>query len=235
MHLLLPPRPLLTLSFLLPRAPSTTTTPLTSTSTSSSTLQSLTTRRHESSSRRTTKRLRPKQSSAALLPLRTPPTHFKSQSQPQLQPQTQDHIIFNPPSTAPSPYHTPPIFLPPTDPRRTLLAPVHTHLNPHGTDPTLRLPPPVRREYEKVYHLGAQEIDEIRTLRKEDPWKWTRSVLAAKFGCTEFFVGMVAPATEERMEWSRRLVEQDRARWGRRRTEAREARGKRREMWGRDE
>lgn len=174
--------------------------------------------RHESSARRTTKRLRPKQDRAAI-PSRG---------------ETRDHIVFNPPSSAPSPYHTPPIFLPPNDPRRRLLAQTHAHANPYQ-DPQRRLPPPVRPPYEKTYHLNEAQIAEIRQLRAADPFKWTRAKLAEKFGCTEFFVGLVAPATPERMDWSKQLLENTKARWGRRRANAREDRTKRREMWGRDE
>src|SRR5262245_47653697 len=37
-----------------------------------------------------------------------------------------------------------------------------------------------------------QVIEEIRKLRLEDPQKYTRSVLAKRFNCTENFVGQVA-------------------------------------------
>ena len=93
----------------------------------------------------------------------------------------------------------------------------------------------MHKPYEKKYHLGEDEIAEIRRLRAEDPWKWTRKVLAEKFGCTEFFVGIVAQASKERMDWSKRLLEQTKERWGKRRTYAREERTKRRETWARDE
>lgn len=89
--------------------------------------------------------------------------------------------------------------------------------------------------YEKKYHLKQEEIEEIRRLRSEDPFKWTRKVLAEKFGCTEFFVGIIAEASHKRKEWSTRLSEQTKERWGKRRTYAREERTKRREMWARDE
>lgn len=175
-------------------------------------------RRHESSARRSTKRLRPKQDKAAIPAPRSP----------------HDHIVFNPPSSAPSPYHTPPAFLPPGDPRRRLLAQAHAHANPY-VDSERRLPPPVHEPYEKKYHLKQEEIEEIRRLRYEDPFKWTRKVLAEKFGCTEFFVGIIAQASQKRKEWSTRLSEQTKEKWGKRRTYAREERTKRREMWARDE
>ena len=174
--------------------------------------------RYDSSARRTTKRLRPKQDKAAI------PSHREAR----------DHIVFNPPSSAPSPYHTPLIFLPPNDPRRRLLAQAHAHANPYQ-DPERRLPPPVRKPYEKSYNLNEAQIAELQRLRAEDPFKWTRAKLAEKFGCSEFFVGMAAQATKERTDWSKQLLENTKARWGRRRSNAREDRTKRREVWARDE
>ena len=206
MNIILPRRPIISLSFLLP---------------SYSTAVQTVPRRHESSARRTTKRLRTK-----------PDPSFTSSSK--LPPGTQDHIVFNPPSSAPSPYLTPPIFLPPNDPRRRLLIQSHNHANPYQ-EPDRRLPPPVREPYEKKYHLDEAQVAEIRRLRTEDPFVWTRANLAAKFGCTQFFVGMVCEASKERKEQSRQTLENVKARWGKRRRYAREDRTKRRDSWGRDE
>ena len=77
-------------------------------------------------------------------------------------------------------------------------------------------------------------MEEIRQLRTADPFKWTRVKLAEKFGCSEFFVGMITRASEERLEQSRQALENVKARWGKRRTYAREDRAKRRELWLRD-
>lgn len=180
-----------------------------------------TSRRHESSARRSTKRLRTK-----------PDPSFTSSILPD---QLNDHIVFNPPSSAPSPYHTPPAFLPPNDPRRKLLAQSHSHANPYES-PDRRLPPYIKnhKPYEKKYHLGEKEFEEIRRLRAEDPVKWSRSKLAEKFGCSQFFAGMVAP-NDEKARQEEKALEQIKERWGRKRRYAREDRTKRREMWGRDE
>lgn len=74
----------------------------------------------------------------------------------------------------------------------------------------------------------------MRQLRKEDPDKWTRVKLAERFGCSQFFVGMVA-----KNEIKAKKVEKEHARrrewWGKRRRGAREERGRRREGWGRDD
>lgn len=183
-----------------------------------------TSRRHESSARRTTKRLRTK-----------PDPSFTSSIAPS---QLNDHIVFNPPSSAPSPYHTPPVFLPPNDPRRKLLAQSHQHANPYN-EPDRRLPPVIQNKnhkiHEKKYHLREKDFEEMRRLRAENPTKWTRSRLAEKFECSQFFVGMVCQASKEKLDRDQEELERIKERWGRRRREAREDRTKRREIWGRDE
>lgn len=182
-----------------------------------------------------------------LLALPEAPSYTPSRSQPTL--------IFNPPSAAPSVYHTPLKFLPKEDKRRALYtaALAHTtttslrrqsspiaapgtplsttsHLPPR---PSAALPAPVRAPYEKKYHLTVEDIEQIRALRLEDPDKWTRVKLAEKFGCSQFFVGMVAKAKDkaERVEAEHQKA---RERWGSRRREAREERGRRKMLWGRD-
>ncbi|MCJ1224084.1 hypothetical protein MMC12_000727 [Toensbergia leucococca] len=205
MSIVAPRRPLATFSFLLPSL----LFPVPPAS-----------RRHESSARRTTKRLRVK-----------PDPAFKSSfpANP-----TQNHVVFNPPSSAPSVYQTPAIFLPQNDRRRELLAQAHSHANPYAQSDR-PLPPPVREPYEKKYHLGEAEIVEIRRLRTEDPFQWTRAKLAEKYGCSQFFVGIVVQASKERKEQQRQIMENVKEKWGRRKRYAREDRGKRRDMWGRDE
>lgn len=177
-------------------------------------------RRHESSARRTTKRLRVKPN-----PSFTPPITAD---------QLQQHVVFNPPSSAPSPYQTPAAFLPPSDPRRSLLTQAHEHANPYA-QPNKRLPPPIEKPEEKRYHLKEEEITEIHRLRKEDPFTWSRKKLAQKFNCSEFFVAMICEASPERKAQQQRALDEIKARWGNRRRHAREDRQKRRALWGRDE
>jgi hypothetical protein len=96
------------------------------------------------------------------------------------------------------------------------------------------LPPAVREPYEKTYHLSEADIEQIRALRLSDPDKWTRVRLAERFGCSQFFVGMVVKSPEKAEKVEQR---HQRARdlWGERRWGAREDRGRRKELWGRDE
>lgn len=207
MQVIVPRRPFATLPFLFPSLVPSTQTP--------------SSRRHESSARRTTKRLRVK-----------PDPSFTSYSSSS--PQTQDHIVFNPPSSTPSIYHTPTIFLPPSDPRRQLLTQSLSHANPYK-EPNKPLPPWIRKPYAKSYHLNEEQIEEIRRLRSKDPFKWTRAKLAEQFKCSQFFVALVCEASKERKEQQKQVLENTVARWGRRRRYAREDRTKRRELWGRDE
>lgn len=160
------------------------------------------------------------------------PSFTISQSSPQ-----QDHIIFNPPSSAPSVYHTPLKFLPKDDRRRQLYASLDPHQSHHldANRPRAPLPPPVRKPYEKKYHLTAEDVDEIRRLRSDDPVKWSRDKLAAKFECSQLFVGIVCEASKEHKDKHIKITEAVKSKWGRRKQMAREDRVRRRETWGREE
>lgn len=91
----------------------------------------------------------------------------------------------------------------------------------------------MRTPYEKKYHLDASAIAEIRKLRLGDPEKWTRVKLAEKFGCSQFFVGMLVKVPEKAERVSREHAAA-REKWGKRRTMAREDRERRKVLWGRD-
>jgi hypothetical protein len=150
----------------------------------------------------------------------------------------QDHIIFNPPSSAPNVYHTPPKFLPASDPRRRLhsLAARPIPASDASQDDQQSLASllrPIRTQQEKKYHLGKDEIEEIRRLRAEDPKLWTRVRLAEKFECSQFFISLCCSAPEIKKQQDKQL-EAIKKRWGRKKTEAREERQARKALWGRD-
>jgi hypothetical protein len=141
----------------------------------------------------------------------------------------QDHIVFNPPPSSPSVYHTPLKFVP-VDYRR------------QGIPPAIRrdtsayqLPPAINEPYQKRYHLTLDDIAEARRLRTENPDLWTRDRLAKQFKCSSLFIGIVCEATQERKEQQEKVLEDVKSHWGRRRRTAREDRARRRESWGRDE
>lgn len=144
--------------------------------------------------------------------------------------QVHDHIIYNPPSSAPSVYHTPTKFLPPEDIRRTLSAP-----EPSGADPKIDdLPPVSKPKTEKKYHLTPSDIEEIRKLRLSDPMTWSRWKLAKKFDCSPIFIAMICETSPQKKEIQRQVLEAVQSRWGKQRRMAREDRQLRKEAWGRD-
>lgn len=170
-----------------------------------------TARRHESSSRRTKHRLNVK-----------PDVSFLSNSSLR-----QDHIIHNPPSSAPSVYHTPLIFMPKEDKRKHLFAATAA---PQASSTRL---PPVIPKFKPVgvrHHLKDSDIAEIQKLRTSDPEKWTALRLSKKFNCSMRFISMCCEAPEEKKERVRQKQEATMARWGPRRTMAREDREKRIEL-----
>ncbi|KAJ1708690.1 mitochondrial 54S ribosomal protein YmL20 [Aspergillus flavus] len=128
----------------------------------------LQTRRHQSSYRRTKQRLRVK-----------PDASFGVSST-----QFHDQIIHNPPSSAPSVYHTPTKFLPLDDVRRTLRGASMNNGN------SAQLPSVFKTSVEKRYHLNPSDIEEIRRLRLSDPMTWSRWKLAKRFDCSPMFIAM---------------------------------------------
>lgn len=140
-----------------------------------------------------------------------------------------DHIIFNPPSSAPSVLHTPLIFLPKDDKRKALL------LKSAAKFPTPSKLPPVIKKFKPLeegirHHLKEADIAEIQRLRLEDPDKWTARKLGVKFNCSTFFVAMCCRAPSEKLERDKEKFEAMTARWGPKRTKAREDRWKRMEL-----
>lgn len=149
-----------------------------------------------------------------------------------------DHIIYNPPSSAPNVYHTPTIFLPRTDKRRQLhqLA-IRSDSKSAVTSPTStqELPPVLGKSSQKRYHLTAEDMDEMRRLRTEDPLTWSSNKLAKKFGCSSIFVGFVTEGiVKEKIRVQKQVIEAVKSSWGVKRRTAREDRSLRKERWGRD-
>ncbi|KUJ15777.1 uncharacterized protein LY89DRAFT_685717 [Mollisia scopiformis] len=178
-------------------------------------------RRNESSYRRTKQRLNIKPDSSFLNSKHSP---------------NQDHIIFNPPSSAPSVLHTPLKFLPKEDKRRQLLA--STATRHQATDSIL--PPPVHvKRSVPHHHLSEADVREIQRLKREEPDNWTCAKLARKFNCSTFFVSICLTQcgvdnTQKKKEMQEKL-EAIQARWGPRRRKAREERAKRYELANRGE
>ncbi|GAP83110.2 putative ribosomal protein [Rosellinia necatrix] len=143
----------------------------------------------------------------------------------------QNHIIYNPPSSAPSVYNTPFKFLPKTDPRReaNLARFLRFSADASSSSPESPLPPPMRPEETRAhrYNVTREQVDEMRRLRAEDPLNWSVLRLAAKFDCTPLFVMMCCRASPEHKSRERERLEAIKSRWGPVRTKAREERQKR--------
>lgn len=155
----------------------------------------------------------------------------------------EDHIIFNPPSSAPSVYHTPFKFLPRSDPRRqanlTQIIRASSSSSSSTTASTVTAPelgtqanggfvPPKQ-------NVTREQVEEMRALRALDPTKWSVAALAAKYDCTNWFVMMCCKASPEHKASEQARLEAIKARWGPIRTKAREERQKRKAMLGRSE
>ncbi|KAL3486183.1 mitochondrial ribosomal protein subunit L20-domain-containing protein [Aspergillus germanicus] len=171
-------------------------------------------RRAQSTYRRTKQRLRIK-----------PDASFGSSSD-----NSQAHIIHNPPSSAPSTYHTPLKFLPPNDVRRTL----RNDASSKSQSPEA-LPSVFKSAPERKYHLTREDVEEIRKLRSSDPILWSRWKLAKHFNCSPIFIAQACEASPQKKEIQRQVLAAVQSRWGKTRRMAREDRQLRKESWGRDE
>lgn len=169
-------------------------------------------RRYQSSYKRTKQRLRVK-----------PDASFG----PSLN-QSQDHIIYNPPPSAPSVYNTPMKFLPPDDIRRSLRTDASK-----GQENTEALATVFKQPAERKYHLTLSDVEEIRKLRLNDPMNWSRWKLAKRFDCSPMFITIVCDAGPEKKQIQRQVLEAIQTRWGTKRRMAREDRQLRKETWGR--
>jgi len=181
------------------------------------------TKRHQSSYRRARSRLN----------IKPDPNFLPSKTIPH------DHIIHNPPPSMPNVYHTPAIFLPKDDLRKSLQTPGTKSLlagtpafTPSGKE---RLAPPVRKPYEKKYHLTTADFEEMRRLRGEDPLAWSVKKLAKKFDCSGILVSLATEGlARKKQEMQKAVTEAVKSRWGAKRMVAREDRQLRREQWYRD-
>ncbi|KKA28803.1 hypothetical protein TD95_002874 [Thielaviopsis punctulata] len=155
-----------------------------------------------------------------------------------MQPSTasSDTIIYNPPSSAASVFHTPFKFLPKTDPRRT--ANLDAILGTKSSLTMADLPPPLdvpSRGDAPSYHLTRADALEIQRLRAEDPEKWSIAALATKFKCSKVFITVCTAAPAAHKEKLAKQLELVQSRWGPRRRQAREDRTKRKQMLFRGE
>lgn len=170
-------------------------------------------RRYQSSYRRTKQRLRVK-----------PDASFRPSNQPH------EEIVFNPPSSAPTAFHTPSIFLPDGDKRKSLTEHPSNNNIIHE-----KLAPATTKPQEKRYHLTKEDVEQIRKLRVEDPITWSKYKLARRYECSAYFINMVCRTIPEKYEIQKKVLDAVTSRWGAKRRMAREDRKLRKEAWNRDE
>ncbi|KAK8014694.1 60S ribosomal protein [Apiospora arundinis] len=151
-----------------------------------------------------------------------------------------DHITYNPPSAAPSVYHTPFKFLPPSDPRRQaqLSSLLRNPAAPATSTTTTQSIPALDDKHQvpvPKFNVTREQVAEMRALRAADPMKWSVVRLAEKFECSKLFVMICCKASAEHQAKERERKEAIKARWGPIRSQAREDRKKRRTLLLRSE
>lgn len=205
-------------------------------------------KRQESSYRRTRKALR----------IKPDPSFLPSKTA------TQDHIIFNPPSSAPNVYHTPLKFLPPTDPRRKL----HTlAAKPSPTTPPSSTPASPPEPSSALHSIAASRAQQpsspLHPIATSHALPPVRPIYEKRYHVTESQIEEIRRLrAEDPRKWTRvrlaehfscsqffvslccsspemareqeRKLEEVKKRWGRRKTEAREDRLTRKSSWGVD-
>lgn len=157
-----------------------------------------------------------------------------------------DTIIFNPPSSSASVYHTPFKFLPKTDPRRraNLASLFESHFG--GASAAAAAPKPVDASQMGPLVMQApvfaerppvtkEEVEEMRQLRTSDPYQWTVKRLSEKYQIPQAFVMACCQAPKEKIEFERKKLELASQRWGAIKRKAKEDKAKRREMLYRGE
>lgn len=158
-----------------------------------------------------------------------------------------DTIIFNPPSSSASVYHTPFKFLPKTDPRRraNLASLFESHFGGSAAaslgspaaavdasqmGPVVLHPPKFERP-----PITKEEVEEMRQLRQEDPSRWNVKALSDKYQIPQSFVMACCQAPKEKIEFERKKLELISKRWGAMKRKAKEDKERRREMLFRGE
>jgi hypothetical protein len=112
---------------------------------------------------------------------------------------------------------------------------------PHSFAPALApripddapLPPPISAPYLPATALTQEQVEEVRRLRREQPFKWSLRKLAKKFQCSYRLIAAIQ-ISKEANEKEIEDMEKIKDRWSERRSKARVDRARRRELWIRD-
>ena len=140
-------------------------------------------------------------------------------------------FIHRPPPSAPTPFSLS------TAPASPLLSPLKPTIPldlPQSVS-TSPLPPPVWKPKGSKKVLDKRQIEVIKSIRAENPTKWTQGRIAKRFGCTRDFVGLIAPlnTTQQRIALEARdnAHEAKRRGWGERKATYVAIRQKRKSLW----
>ncbi|KAK6851120.1 glucokinase [Apiospora arundinis] len=153
---------------------------------------------------------------------------------------TKKALKLPPHPAAPSVYHTPFKFLPPSDPRRQaqLSSLLRNPAAPATSTTTTQSIPALDDKHQvpvPKFNVTREQVAEMRALRAADPMKWSVVRLAEKFECSKLFVMICCKASAEHQAKERERKEAIKARWGPIRSQAREDRKKRRTLLLRSE
>ncbi|SCU85375.1 LAME_0D01112g1_1 [Lachancea meyersii CBS 8951] len=117
-------------------------------------------------------------------------------------------------------------FLPREDPRTKFVQLLRPHDRLQAS-----WAPPLHEKKEKSYHLNPEQIAKIKSLRLENPEKYTRRALAKKFNVSPLFVSLVSSATPTRKADMMQRLQSIKDDWHPKRALARDDRKKRKELW----
>ncbi|QBM89759.1 ribosomal protein subunit L20 [Metschnikowia aff. pulcherrima] len=139
-------------------------------------------------------------------------------------------LIYNPPASMPTVKETPRAFLPPNDPRLSVLAEKFKTYTPEELSEM-----PIIYATKKDNSLTPETVQEIIALRNEDPEKWSIAKLAAKFNVDAKKVNVITGISRKKqLLVLAQLLGQEKE-WTEKRRLAREERRKRKQMWLRNE
>ncbi|KAL4401361.1 sulfide:quinone oxidoreductase [Malassezia pachydermatis] len=105
--------------------------------------------------------------------------------------------------------------------------------SPLSPEEEAKMPPQLRSQSTRAEsnNLTKAQIQEMQQLRHQDPYKFTASVLAKKFGCSPTFVSIVAPVSKEVRSARNAEMELKKVTWGMNKRIAQEQRRERKALW----
>lgn len=140
-------------------------------------------------------------------------------------------LVHNPPQLSPHLKQTPKAFLPPNDPRRSLDARNTKSYTREEVDNM----PLIHGYGNATYDITPKLVEEILTLRNQDPSTWTISKLARHFDVDKAKVNVITGSHKERQEVVEQALQHQQNTWHDHKRLAREDRRKRVQMWLRNE